>query len=335
MVTIKDIAKKANVSIGTVSHVINKNRFVSDGVIKRVTDAMEELDYYPNLMAGSLRRKSTRTIGLIIPDISNLLFSALTKEIEKILFAANYNTIICSSEFDEKIELECLETLRMKMVDGLILIPVSFRSQYIDKIKKIKIPMVALDRMPDMDIDVVQNDNYSGGRQAAEHLIELGHKKIGFIDRFSDHSHSIDRRRGFLKVLRDNSIGIKEDFYIRAHGLDFKDGYRAINRILDKKDMPTAIFTINDTTALGSIKAIYDRNLKVPKDISIIGYDDIAICNFSSPRLTTIHYPQKDVSKFVCKKVLSRIEKGAEKKSSVKKFRPKLVVRESTCKVNL
>ena len=292
---------------------------------------MEELDYHPNLMAGSLRSNKTNTIGLIIPDSSNPLFSDLSNNIENIFFSSNYNTIVCNSSFNVEKEIECINTLRTKMVDGLILMPVTFNSPHIEKLKT-KIPIVTFDRITDVSVDVVLNDNKRGGYLAAEHLLKLGHQKIGYIDRYVDHSHSLDRKKGFIKALKDNGLEMPKDFIVRGEDFNYRDGRNAMRRLLDQKDRPTAVFAINDVIAIGAIRAIFDSGLRVPEDISIIGYDDIDICDHCMPRLTTIHYPKINVAKAICKQLLFRIEKSNKGKAKITMIEPRLIIRESTAR---
>ena len=217
IVTIRDIAKKAGVSVATVSHVINKTRFVSDELQEKVKKIMEELDYHPNLMAGSLRRKKTNTIGLIVPDNSNPLFAELSRAIEDIGFSSGYSVMLCNSAYDFNKELEYIRALRSKRVDGLIIIPTTIQANHINRLVENMLPVVVMDRsVPDVKADTVLLDNFKGTYDATIHLIKLGHQCIGYIDRPFDLPHSLDRVRGYRKALEDHKIKLQENLIVRG-----------------------------------------------------------------------------------------------------------------------
>jgi DNA-binding LacI/PurR family transcriptional regulator len=171
-----------------------------------------------------------------------------------------------------------------------------------------------------------------GGSLAAKHLMDLGHKKIGYIDRHIDHSHSIGRRTGFTEAMSKNNLKIKDEHMIRGRGLGYEDGYQAILQLLKSKEEPTAVFVINDVTAFGTIRAVFDSGLKVPEDISIIGYDDMEFGKYTIPRLTTIHYPVIEVAEASSELILSRIGKDDLEEFQKIVIEPGLIIRESTAK---
>ncbi|MCL4377704.1 MAG: LacI family transcriptional regulator [Actinobacteria bacterium] len=330
IVNIRDIAKKAQVSVATVSHVINKTRHVSDELIDRVVKAMMELDYQPNLLAGSLRRKKSSTIGLIIPDSSNMLFSGVEKNIEDILFSQNYNVIVCNSAYDIGRELEHLNTLRSKMVDGVIIVPATMDGKHLEKFRNIGIPIIILDRMiPDINEDTVLVDNYKGGYDAAKYLLSLGHTDVGYIDRISDHSHSLERKKGFAKAFEEQGLFFDTNNIVRG-GFTFNAGIEAVKKLLEENSRITAIFTFNDINAFGAIRGLADLGLKVPEDISVIGYDGTPLSEIYIPRLTTVRYPIIEMADVVSKLLLKRIAEPVFKKAIKKIIPPELIIREST-----
>ncbi|NQT66569.1 MAG: LacI family DNA-binding transcriptional regulator [Actinobacteria bacterium] len=330
IVNIKDIARKAQVSVATVSHVINRTRFVSDELIKRVEQTMIDLDYQPNLLAGSLRTKKTSTIGLIIPDSSNMIFAEVSKNIENILFSRNYNVIVCNSSYDINRELEHLKTLRSKMVDGVLIVPATLEGEHLEKFKNIGIPIVILDRtLPDINIDTVVADNYKGGYDAAKYLENLGHTNIGYIDRIYDLPHSLGRKNGFIRALEEKGILFNKDNIVRG-GFTFNDGVEASKKILKKNPGITAIFSFNDISALGAIRGLTELGLRVPKDISVVGYDDIPLSSIYIPSLTTVCYPVSEMAKEASKLLLKRISKPIFKKADRIIIPNELIIREST-----
>ncbi|MHB1347551.1 MAG: LacI family DNA-binding transcriptional regulator [Candidatus Humimicrobiaceae bacterium] len=330
IVNISDIAKRAQVSVATVSHVINKTRHVSDKLIKRVDKAMSELDYQPNLLAGSLRRKKSSTIGLIIPDSSNMLFSGVEKNIEDILFSQNYNVIVCNSAYDIGRELEHLNTLRSKMVDGIIIVPATMDRSHLERFKNTGVPLIILDRtIPDINVDTVLIDNYKGGYDAAKYLMSIGHTDIGYIDRISDHSHSLERKKGFLNAFAESGLFFDANNIVRG-GFTFNAGVEAVKILLKENSKITAIFTFNDINAFGAIRGMADLGLKVPADISVIGFDDTPLSEIYIPRLTTVRYPIVEMANVVSKLLLKRIAEPIFKKATKKIIPPELIIREST-----
>jgi LacI family transcriptional regulator len=333
MVNIKDVAKKAGVSVTTVSHVINKTRFVSEELQAKVKDAMKELDFHPNLMAGSLRRKKTSTIGLIVPDNSNQLFAELSKEVEDILFRSGYSVVLCNSAYDFKRELAHISTLRSKSVDGMIIVPTTQQVEYINRMVESNLPVVVMDRMlPEAKADIVLIDNFQGTHDATEYLIKLGHSSIGYIDRPFDLPHSVDRLMGYKKALEENGLDFQEDLIVRG-GFNYGDGAKAMNFLLDRKPVPTAVLAFNDITALGAMRRVQDSGLRVPEDVSVVGFDDIPQSAYTFPRLTTVHFPRKRMAEAACKLLFRRIKGIASEQKKEVILSLHLEVRESTSRV--
>ncbi len=333
IVNIRDIAKRARVSVATVSHVINGTRFVSDELIERVEKAMADMDYQPNLLAGSLRKKKTGTIGLIIPDSSNMLFAKVAKEIEDILFSRGYNVIVCNSAYDINRELEYLKTLRSKMVDGILIVPVTLESDHLEKIKNIGMPIVILDRsILGINIDTIVVDNFKSGYNASKYLISLGHKNIGYVDRAYDHSHSLERKNGFIKALQEEGLSLDEKNIIRG-GFMFSDGIRAAKELLERDSKITAIFSFNDINALGVMRGLADLGLKIPQDISVMGNDDIPFSSIYIPSLTTIRYPTDEMADRASNLLLKKMTEPNSKKIRRIIIPTELIIRESTARV--
>jgi len=294
---------------------------------------MEQFDYQPNLLAGSLRKKKTGTIGLIIPDSSNMLFAKLSRCIEDNLFSKNYNIIVCNSAYDVRREIEHLKTLRSKMVDGILIIPATLTGEHLEKIKKAGIPIIILDRfLPDSSLDTILVDNYRGGYEAAEYLIKLGHRNIGYIDRIYDHSHSLKRKEGFMDVLKANSLSINKDNIIRG-GFTFYEGVESVRMLIKNNPNLTAIFAFNDINALGAIRGLIDLGFRVPEDVSVMGMDDIMLSDIYIPRLSTVHYPVDEMARVASKLLQKRIEGPIFKKIEEITIPIKLIIRESTSRV--
>ncbi|MFA5015053.1 MAG: LacI family DNA-binding transcriptional regulator [Actinomycetota bacterium] len=328
------MAQKAGVSVATVSHVINDTRFVSDELIERVEKVMEDMDYQPNLLAGSLRKKKTGTIGLIIPDSSNTLFAKISKKIEDVFFLQNYNVIVCNSAYDIKRELEYLRTLRAKMVDGILIVPVTLESDHLKKFKRFGIPIVILDRsIPGINIDTIIVDNFNSGYNAAKYLISLGHEIIGYIDRIYDHSHSLERKNGFIKAMQENGLLLDKKNIVRG-GFTFEDGARAAKELIGRNSGITAIFSFNDINALGAMRGLADLGLKIPEDISVMGNDDMPFSSVYVPSLTTIHYPTEEIAGKASSLLLKKISDSNIKRPKKITIPTELIIRESTAAIN-
>jgi LacI family transcriptional regulator len=332
MANIKDVAKKAGVSTSTVSHFINKTRFVSDPLKKKIEEVMDELDYYPNLIAGSLRRKKTRTIGFVMPDSSNLLFTELVKKVEDIFNINGYNVIICNSSYNNlDKEISNIKTLRSKRVDGILIETVTSKGAHLEQLIKDGISVVVLDcKLPDINLDTIIVNNVKGTFQAAEHLIKLGHKRIAYIDRNIDNSYSLDRKAGYLKALETYGIVLQKQYMVRAKTNYFDGGISAANEILDLNPRPTAVIAFSDVIAIGAIRGFADRKIRIPESISIIGCDDVYISNFTVPRLTTIHYPIKELAELSSKRLLTIMNSETAEKPKKTLLEPNLVIRETT-----
>jgi LacI family transcriptional regulator len=331
MATMNDVARAAEVSIATVSHVINGTRFVSPERVERVHAAMRELDYTPDATARSLRVGRTQTIGVVIPDNTNPFFAELARWIEEAGFAAGYTTIMGNScELPER-ELQYVTTLLSKRVDGLILAPWGSPDRALQRVlRRAPIPIVVIDRddVPG-SADVVLYDDVGGGRQAAEHLLELGHREIATIAGPADPGHSPGRVQGFLGALEDAGIAPRADAIV-ASDYHFAGGRRATAELVGRGVPFTALFAGNDLMAAGAIRELAARGLSVPGDVALIGFDDAPLAEMTSPALTTVRQPVQAMGDRAVELLLARVETpdGAEVGRHV--LPTELVVREST-----
>jgi LacI family transcriptional regulator len=328
--TIKDIAREAKVSTSTVSHVINKDQNVSENLTKKILFIMKKLDYTPNLIAKSLKIKKTNTIGLVLPDISDALLSELAGNIENILKDFNYRLIISNSEWDIKKESEIVRTLSYSMVDGLLVLPVAGSLINKEELERKKIPVIFLDnKVSGLNIMSVMVDNYRGSYDATTYLIGLGHRLIGYIGSNEGTLTCFYRKKGYKNALKDNNIKITKGFIIKT-GSNYIDGKEAVKSFLALNKKPTAIMAEDDILAMGTIRGITDANLKVPEDISVLGFDDNPIASIYIPRLSTVHYPVNEIAKEACSILLDMINNASFKKNKDIVIEPRLIIREST-----
>jgi LacI family transcriptional regulator len=307
MATIRDVANLAGVSSTTVSHVVNKTRFVSEDVRLRVLAAMEELEYRPNALAQSLRSGYTHTIALLLPDSANPFFAELGRAIEMEAFKAGYNLILCNTEADFEKEDVYIDVLMKKQVDGVVFCSVGSRADSFHTLSNSKLPVVVLDReLPGIEMDTVVCDNRQGGYLATRHLLELGHRRIGCIAGPSQVTPSAQRVTGYRAALEEAGVLFDEGLVIRG---DFHPemGLLATRRLLKLKKAPTAIFSCNDMMALGILRAAAEFGASVPGDLSVVGFDDIELASYAIPSLSTICQPKVEMSSTVVKLLLERI----------------------------
>jgi DNA-binding LacI/PurR family transcriptional regulator len=336
MASFKDIAQQASVSVATVSHVVNKTRTVSNQLTARVEAAMEALNYQPNLIARSLRKKQTMTIGLIVPDISSYVFYQLAKTVEDTFAKLDYHVILCNSSWNSRLEDENIRTLLSKRVDGIMVAPASPQIDHLVSFRrKNLLPMVLVVSIAGIrEIDNVYANERKAGYMAAEHLISLGHREIAYLDRHIDHTYSVQRRDGFSNALQDNNIEVLEDFIIRCDSIGFDGGYKAVRKIVAGHRRPSAIVCYNDTVAIGGLSACFEADWRVPRDISIVGIDNMEICPFLLPPLTTVDYPLHEIGQSASELLFERISNEASVNDSREMmFPPKLVIRSSTSSI--
>jgi LacI family transcriptional regulator len=305
MTTIYDVAEAAGVSISTVSHVLNETRFVSDETRAKVFAAIQQLNYRPNSLARAMVRQETLTIGLIVPDNANPFFAEMARGIENHGFAAGYNVFLCNSDRSAAKELAYLDMLISKQVDGVIYMTSDMAKERVQPLQEQRIPVVTFDRQYD-DTDTILLDNYQGGYDATEHLLQLGHTRIACISGPDAGTRSNDRVLGYQAALA--TAGVASDpLLLRASDWTFQSGYQQTQALLDLAAPPTAIFACNDVIAIGAISAVMARGLSVPQDISVIGYDNIMLSAFSTPPLTTMATPILEIGQRLCQLLLDRI----------------------------
>lgn len=307
MPTIREVAKKAGVSVTTVSHVVNQTRFVAEETEKRVVAAMHQLNYRPNTLARSLRRGETHTIGLIVPDSANPYFAEVARAMEEKAFRAAYSTILCNSDNDLEKEKRYTEVLINKQVDGIIFMACGDDILSLQELIERQTPAIIVDRLLDqIELDSVVSDNFQGGYLATNHLISTGHHRIAIIRGPSNVTPSAKRFDGYLKALEENEIPSNPS-WIKSGDFHPPSGYHATTELLSLAERPDAIFACNDLMAIGALRAAYEANLKVPEDLSIIGYDNIELASFTQPALSTIAQPIDNLAERAVHLLLKKI----------------------------
>lgn len=331
-VTRNDVARLAGVAPSTVSYVINNGpRPVSDETRERVLEAIEALEYRPNAVARHLRRQCTTTIGLIVPDTCNTYFAEVAQGIEAVAFENNYMVMFCHSDYQLDRELAYVETLYAEQVAGVIIIPATSSVESLKTLMKYHIPTVSLDRsVSGIEVPTVVANNFHGGYIATQHLLNLGHRRIGCIARPVELSHAEERVRGYIAALQDAGIAYDWTLYARG-GYRMENGRRALNQLLDLPEPPTAVFCYNDMMAIGALRCAKERGLDVPDVFSIVGFDDITESAFTCPSLTTVHQDKFEMGRQGMKLLLNLIQGKSDTELLVSEpLEVSLIVRESS-----
>ncbi|MCR4433609.1 MAG: LacI family transcriptional regulator [Caldiserica bacterium] len=306
-ITIRDVAKKAGVSAQTVSRVLNQRPDVAPQTREKVLQAIADLNYRPSGIARSLRLKSTGTIGLIVPDSSNPFFAELGRAIEKTAFENGCSVILCNSDGDLERESFYIEALVSKQVDGLIIVGAN-RASRKNPILDGSLPVVVVDRdLNGERFDTVLADNLEGGKKGTSYLIALGHERIAFIAGPSGLPTSAARLRGYRRALEEHGIAFQKELVVSGD-FRYQGSYRAMEKLLKLTPPPTAVFAANDMMAVGAIACIRDHYLRVPEDISVIGFDDIPLASFLNPKLTTIAQPRGEMGRMAVTMLMERLQ---------------------------
>ncbi len=328
--TIKDVALKAEVSIATVSRVINGNGRVNPELQERVLSAMDQLGYQPNAIAQGLRRSATRSVGILIPRISEPFFAALAFSIEKTLFASDYRSLLCSTEEMPDKERAYVDMLLTQQVDAFVYFPsINGSRGNLQRITERGIPVVLIERALDgFEVNRVLISNFRGGYDGARHLIDLGHTHIGVICANLE-SMPVERLMGVQKAFSETPVC--SEVRIMSQGSDFETGYEAALDMLQKPTRPTAIFALADSIAVGTLHAAAYLGVRVPEELSVIGFDNISLASFVIPPLTTVAQPIYAIGEAAVRILLSQIHDPDARPETVM-LDTELIVRQSTAR---
>ncbi|MGB2783331.1 MAG: LacI family DNA-binding transcriptional regulator [Atribacterota bacterium] len=311
---IKEIAKIANVSISTVSRVFNNKKGVSPKTQKRVLKVIEKKGYSPSAMARGLKTQLSKSIGIAVPDTIGDFYGEIINSIELVAAESGYNLIISLNHHLIQEELPAVNFFKAKKVDGAILITTSGDDDYIDSLIKEGVKIVLLDRNPHgLRVDTVKTDNFKGGYMATEYLLDLGHRDILFIQGISHIDPSIERFNGYKKALKDKGINRNSSFILQGN-FTVDSGYSTVKEYIDKYGLNfTSIFAANDQMAIGAIKALHDKGISIPNNVSIIGFDDSYLSPYIIPPLTTIKQRREEMGKAAVELLLDRISSHGKK----------------------
>ena len=326
----KEVAERARVSASTVSHVLNGTRKVSPSTRESVLTAIEELGYQPNLLARSLKMRRTFTIGLIISDIQNTFFTSVVRGIEDVALGRGYHLFLCNTDEDAAREDEYLEELAKKRVDGLIVASSAPRRNHARRLWDENIPFVFMDReIEGVNADVIRVNNQLGMRLIAEHLTNLRHERIAMVSGPLDKASGYERYRGLRTALANLGVRL-EDASVRFGDFRTASGREGTIELLRLSPPPTALVIANNQMTLGALLAIQELGLRIPNDISVVGFDDPEWAPLTNPPLTTIAQPAYEMGVRTMRLLLDRIDGDSDGNARRVLLEPWLVVREST-----
>jgi LacI family transcriptional regulator len=329
-VTIRDVAQRAGVSSMTVSRVINESSRVSPETRGRVERAISELGYVPSRLARGLSAQRTGTLAVIVPDVSNPFFTLLVRGAEEVARRAGYHAILCDTRADLAVEREVIEEMIAHRVEGIAIAPVSDRSrEQLRRLARFGIPFVLVDRtVAGIDADAVLGDSSAGAERLVEHLIALGHTRIGLIVESDEVSTARDRRSGYEAAHRGAGLALDPELVVET-SVDPSGGYEGMSRLLELDPRPTAVFTVNNLVALGAIEAVRAAGLEVPDDVALVCFDDIEYASRLYPFLTVMEQPAEMFGTLGAQLLLERIERRAPDRARVVVLPADFVVRRS------
>ncbi len=306
MPTVLDVAKRAGVAPITVSRVINNSGYISQATRERVEAAVKELGYVPNTIARGLRSKKTRTLALVVTDITNPYFTLMARGVEDVAGDANYTVVYCNTDESEAKEEKYANILAQRQVDGVLLVPACGNVKTIKFLLSNDIRVVALDRrVSGVKIDSVRSDSEDGAYRLVKLLIELGHKRIAMITGPKDVSTSVDRVAGYRQALIEAGLDNNEQIYYG--GYNQESGYEFTKQAMTQSPKPTAIFGANNFIAIGCIKALRDFKIDVPRNVSVVAFDDFPESMLVAPFLTFVEQPAYEMGRMATELLLKRI----------------------------
>lgn len=325
-ITLGDVAREAGVSIKTVSRVVNNEPNVHPATAARVAEVVERLDYRPNELARSLKGHRSRTIGLLVDDISNPFMASCAQAIEGVTRERGYSLILCDSHADLQMESAYVGLLTQRQIDGLLLVPTHGNNVHLKTEQQAGLPVVALDRPAEgVQTDTVLVQNRAGAREATEHLIWHGHERIAFVGDTRYFYTARKRLEGYKEALKAADLQPVQS--LDAHSTEL--GEKATKKFLDTPDPPTALFAANILTALGALRAIEHLGLRIPEDLALIGFDDFELAPVLRPRFTLVRQPTAELGRRAAKMLFDRLDSQGRPDPQRLVLPTELVVRES------
>ncbi len=334
--TLKQVAEKAGVSLGMAGRVLGNYGYYSKSTKKKVLDASKAINYTPNVIARSLRTRLTKTIGVLISDITTFFWTTLVRGIQDKAGKAGFSVILCNSDEESENERLYLSTLFERNVDGLIVSPTLHNHSYLKKLARGMVPIVLVDRrVKGLRVPTIKTDNQAGAYEAVNHLIALGHDRIAIITGIAGVETSDERFAGYRKALEEKGIPFRKTL-IKEGNFQKDQALAATKELLRMKRTPSAIFVCNEPMVSGCILALKESGLRIPEDIAVIGFDDPVWASYTNPPLTTVSQPSYTIGILAFDYVLAQISNIKKDRKYLEDviLKPTLVIRES-CGIRL
>jgi LacI family transcriptional regulator len=329
LVTIKDVAREAKVSVGTASQALRQSPAVREETRRRVMAVARKLRYQPSALARGLVTRRTHTVGLLISDIANPFFIRAVRAVEDAAQENGYNVILCNTDEDPAKETQYLRVLMEKRVDGIILATTAGSLPAVRDVRWRRIPLVLFDReLPGLAVDTVKVDSVLGGRLATEYLLSLGHRRIAVIHGPLVRSTGVERLEGYRRAL--HAAGIPSDPALIREGNFKQDSGRALARdLLSLRPSPTALFCTNNLMTVGALQTLGEQGVRIPQELSLVGYDDMEWWTLTHPPLTTVGQPVYELGREAMRCLLERIASPGRRRAQRVILKPELIRRAS------
>jgi LacI family transcriptional regulator len=328
-ITMKDIAEKAGVSVNTVSRVLNNKPDISKQTRENVLRIAKELGYIKNITASSLRNNQTKIVGVILEDITNLFFAEVMKGMEAAARKYGYQLLLMNTQTDAKKQREAIQTLLERRVEGILITPTEDGLSDFERLSHINVPVVIVGRhIERLQLDEIHSDEVKGGYLATKHLLSKGRKKILLINSIPENSAARMREEGYRKALREANVHLPEDYITVSSEPNMEAGYHAVFKAIEKKLDFDGIFCYNDMFAFGAMRALEELGKRVPQDVAVVGYDDVAFASYYRPTLTTIRINKFGMGFEAFKLLLQKLS-GRRKKLKRVVLDVELIARES------
>lgn len=314
--TLKDVAQQLNISISTVSRVVNNKGYVKEETRQRVLSCLDECHYVPNEIARSLKAQESKTIGVIVPDICEVFLSRIIRGIDGVVSRAGYMMIVADSNESKKVERRYLDIMFQKRVDALVIASVDLKDPNVDRFISHNKPVVFIDNLPQLKAakaNYVIVDNRQASRMAVEELLRNGHRRIAVIVGSVDETTGADRLEGYTRTLREHGIDVDPNL-IAFGNYKTDDGYRCMGQLLQRRqEHPfTAVYVTSEMMTIGALRAIREQGLVIGQDISVIGFDVHDDLGLATPKITTIRQPETDIGVRTGELLLRLLEPDAE-----------------------
>ncbi len=331
MARLKDIAEQTGLSVNTVSLALRDSPRIPPNTRERIRIAAAALDYTPNYSARALVSRQTKTIGLLLTDITSPLLTQVARSVERELKDLGYVTLLAASNGDPKEELRALATFRARQVDGMLVYPHDHgRLDHLRRLRVDGTPMVLLAGDGGGDVDVICLDEQAGALRATRHLLGAGHRRIGLIDGAHLRGNPA-KAEGYEAALRSAGIELSRELVINPEGHSVGHGHAAFARLMGLSEPPTAVLTANDRLALGGLRWCQEKGVAVPRDVAVFGFDNIEYAEYASVPLSSVDYPSEDLARQAVARLVTLIKnRDQSPPPELVRIQPELVLREST-----